>query len=1010
MKTLSGSASTAAGHALGEEPLIVIKVEWATGATWYADKDMTLHSASGRILNASSLSAQVRQAGLGSVGEMSFTLSDDDSHFRTQIDKNCPEGTPVTVYQCFESAKEESDLIILIKGIMVSPEWSEGDRTFRFSVETKVQDLEVGFEIEQDIFDDSTDTIPFLSDQAVGRAFPLCFGSNVHVPAMKLYAPPETALNQAFKTGDNSFFVDDASRFPETCEVNIDGIIFLVEVDKTLNKMTVLDANRPKYQNIPFAARGTDEDAVNPWVAWVSQDVPLANNFIYFTAENGNTDYHRIIKQEGRKIWLDSRKIQRNPALSTDFWMPNGFATVPQPIGPGTTIAEVAKLGRAGWGIEMSYQGGATASGNTGADIVIGGFRDTAQVIQDVHWKFTGGQQVQFWSGGGQNRNVKYVVNLIPASEIKAVYAWRRNPKSGIRSFRQVPTSYYAWSLGEALFGHTCATVTLSVPLSEYYGQGWEETIYVSHKSSVGPNVSTVLKWLLDTWSSVATDSTSFTAVAALCANYPVAIVLQQKANVVNLCEDVARKARCAILIEDGVARIKYLSKEPDVDYTIDEDTVERQTFTWTNTRIEEVVTSYRATWKQDYSGRPNKEHKLVKTENVDKFGLVRSEVDFNIYNVESLVQKSVTFWAHRLANAWRYAKVNVLKRTAFALEMLDCVGVNLALAPGSPKSVIQAHSFEADADDQTAFGLSLWLPWLAGTKVQDANAWMDDSGDSLPDDPVDNLSETDIDEQWADDLSQNYTNQRIQGYPAKIINKSLDGFGFNVDVYADGYEAQDGSDLPPTNRDGSGARIPFVAYPVELAWALDRTYAPGSVIDGVDVGGLEKYRKIIQAGTKISIFNAHGTRWLFQMPADQVHVPAKVNGPTPDALGRIGFTTYHDGFDGDAGETEVMAVYLGDVASAALGDKVLLFQHGDTKFAFPMGAGAQATWYKVISNDGAGSYTLHQYDVPNGTPSGSDIPTCQEANGATGVPADTFVIGYLGSNGTIYFDKPLGC
>lgn len=1025
MKILSDDAAVAAGNALGEEPFLVVRIDWSSGTVWYADKDTSL--ARGDILNASALAAQVREASFGSVGEMSFTMDDSDGHFKQHIDTCCPEGTDVTVYQAFESAKSTEDFIVLMKGVMISPEWSEGRRDFSFSVETKVRDLEVGFAVEQDAYDVLVETIPLLTEEAIGRAWPLCFGSNVHVPALRVLAPPETSLNQVFKTGDTQFYVDDASHFPddESIDVIIDGMVFRVVVDKANNRMIVGEPNVPKYEGIGFASREADDDAANPWVAWIDQDVSLANNFIFFTAENGNSVYHRVVRQEGRKIWMDNRRVQRNPRLGTDFWLPDGFAVVPQPLGPPTIISQVAKCGRDGWGIQMSYVGGATTSNG---QLAIGGFRDTAQVISGVRWKFTGGESVRLWAypAGSHQHTIKNVINLIPCTEIAAVYAWRRNPTTGVRSFHAVPQGYYTVDLSDTVLGHSCATVTLKQPLNDYYAQGWEDRIFVSHKSSVGPNVSDVIKWLLENYSNLAVDDDSFAAVAMACANYPVAIVLEQKQNVLQLCEDIAWKARCALLIEDGVARLKYLSIEPDADYTIDEAVVENHSLMLTNTRIEEIVTHFRANWLLDHSGRTIKSKTLVKTENVAKFGLVKREVDFNIYNVESLVQKSATFWAHRLANAWRYAKLNALKRTAFGLEMLDCVSVDLGiLGMAPPKGVLESHSFDADAADQTTFGLSLWLPLLAGTKLQDPQAWLSDAGDTLPADPVDNIHEVTHDEQWSDDLSRHYVNQRPTSYPAKVINASADGLGYNVDVYADGFEAEDGTPLDPTNRDGSGARIPFVAYPIEIGIALDRQFLAGSVINGQDVSGLERCRNLLTEGTKIQVFNAHGSRWLFNVPGDQHHVPAKINGPTADAIGRIGFTTYHTGWDGPAGQTEVKAIYLGDVSSANVGDKCFLFQHGELKFAMPLGGGGTSLrCFKVTVNNADGTYEGLEYDEPDGTLLGDpDHPTpLKEDNGSVDVPVDQFVRAVPGvstmdvaSSGDtdvpiLWFNMPFGC
>lgn len=1026
MKTLSGNATTAANRALGEDPLTLLAIEWSSGTRWYATRDLEFRSAKGSILSHGSLTAQAKANSSGAVGEMSFTLSDSEGDLKALIDTCCAEGTKATVYECFASAMTEDDLIVLLRGVIVSPEWSEAERTLSLSVETKVKDQEVGFAIEQADYEDLVPDEPLLTDEAIGKAWPLCFGSILHAPALKLFAPPETFLNGTFKTGDNSFTVEDATKFPENVAIDviIDGMVFKVQVVHATKTMHVGEPNVPKYQNIGFATRdASDPDYPNPWVAWIDQDVSLANTFIYFVSEQGNTVYHRVLRQEGRKIWVDNRIVQKSKSekrvltslavpnqLESARYFDNAYGIAPVLLGPPTVIKEVARYGRDGWGIEMSYMGANTSS--SAVHVATSSFRDVAEVISSVPWKFAAGTSVKLWanpSGSGLHP-VKYIVNQIPSTQVRAVFAWRRNPRTGTRTFTPIPASYYTVNLSESLFGQTATTVTLKQPLSEYYGQGWEDAIYVSFKSSVGPNVADVIEWLLETYSDIEVDAASFSSVHSACANYPISKLQDSKVDVVALCEDIAWKSRCGLLIEDGSAKLKYLSVEPSPDDAVDEDVIENKSLLLTNTRIEDIITHFRAFWKKDHSGRPGSEQVLSKVENVARFGLIKRDFTFDTFNVKSLVEKSATFWAHRYANAWRKAKATFLSRQALAYEMFDCIQLDLGILGPSVKGVIESHTFDSGDEAETSFGHSIWLPWLAGTTSQDARAWLSDAGDTLPPDPVDQLNTTTIDEQWADDLSRSFVQNKPITRPAKIINESADRLGFNVDVYDDGYEDVDGTELPPTNRDLSGNRIPFVAYPTDLAMALDRQFPVGDV----NVGA-EKYRNILQPGTKIQIFSVHGARWMFNVPADRAHVLGKINGPTLDALGRIGVTLYPNGFDASTAQTEVKAYYAGsDVGSAAVGDRGLLLQHGDVKVFFPLGgSGSSTKVFKVLFNNGDGSYEGQEYDRPGGTPTGPDDVFLIENNYSDNVPAGEvdgkYVDGTLRPDGNYWFNYDAG-
>jgi hypothetical protein len=1009
MKTLSGNAATSADQRLGEEPIAVLRIDWPrSGTRYYASCDFA--PAEGRVLSVGDLVAQAKVDGLGSVGAISFSLDDGDGVLKALTNSNRLEGATAYVYHAFASTPLHVDWTLLLKGAVVGPEWSEGDRSLSLEVETKIHDLEVGFAIEQEDYDDLVPDEPMLEPACVGQAWPLCFGSVLHVPALKVIASPETTLNSTFKKGDTSFTVEDASQFPTNTPIDviIDGMVFTVTVDKVNNRMTVGEANVPKYQSIAFAAReSADDDVNNPWVAWIAQDVSIANHFIFFKASNGNTVYHRVIRQEGRKIWLDNKTVRQKSGNNQFF---SGFGIIPEFLQAPTVISQVARFGRDGWGVEMSYVGGATTSNGR---LAIKDFRNPIQVISEVKWKFPSGEVVRMWGNpaGSGLHPVRYVANLIPSTAVRGVYAWRTNPKTGHRAFRAIPINHYNISLSYSLFGKTPTVIELKQPLSELYGQGWEDTIYVSLKSSVGPNASDIIKWLLENYSNLTVDATTFASVKTKLTKYPMGFARFSKENALSLAESLAWQSRCALIMEDGTVKLKYLSEEPSSDMQLTNALVANRSLVCSNTDAEEIVTQFRAFWQKDYSGRPGKRRTFVLSENVSTYGLRKREYDFFAYNVQSLVQKSASFWAHRVANAWRLAKLNVLKRSALKLEMFDTVDFALSDSSllGALKGVVEAHSH----DFKTTTGLSIWLPSVVGTMTQDSKAWLSDASDTVPADPADRVSEADYDEQWSDDASAGYSSDGIASRPAKIVSKVDDDpflkGAFYVNCFDEGYYDSDGKENPPTNVE-NGVVVPLVAYPTDVALALDRVLPPGDAFAGQTIYGMD-----LEAGTKVSIFNIAGRHWMFNVPADRNVILGKVNGPEPDALGRIGFTHYPNGFDKPASRTEIKAIYVGDVDAAVVGDKVHIFQRGDTQFAVPISeSSGSSRVFKITQNSGGGSYTGREYEEPNGVTPGN-LFNLKEENGSTVVPVDQWVRGFLSSsliNGEkfYWFSMPFGC
>ena len=88
------------------------------------------------------------------------------------------------------------DKILMFKGqINYDVAWNEGERTITLSVMTKVEEREVGFSPEEGQFD-------FVSENAVGKPWPLCFGSPMHVPTTLIKSTNIATLN------DHICFVD----------------------------------------------------------------------------------------------------------------------------------------------------------------------------------------------------------------------------------------------------------------------------------------------------------------------------------------------------------------------------------------------------------------------------------------------------------------------------------------------------------------------------------------------------------------------------------------------------------------------------------------------------------------------------------------------------------------------------------------------------------------------------------------------------------------------------------
>lgn len=314
-----------------------------------------------------------------------------------------------------------------------------------------------------------------------------------------------------------------------------------------------------------------------------------------------------------------------------------------------------------------------------------------------------------------------YIANILP-SEIKAVMAYRTND-DGEEVLTPIPTRYYVKNEAENLGVITVTSLKFRTPLRNIIGEGWNDDVYVTLKSSVGPNVVETLEHIITTYTDKAIDATTFNAIETLFGNkYPANFVLFERRNVLEQLHEIAWQARCAITESNGTFFLKYLSTEPATDATITEADIEEATFSLSLTETEELVTKMVAYWRTDYL--PDTErNKATLRYNINRYGLHEREFDFYIYNIQSLVLKSATFWLIRMANTWKRVTFSTFL-TQLELETGDCILFDLAsnyVASADVKGILESVIYNATDHGIT---ISAWLPVRDGEMVKYDYAW----------------------------------------------------------------------------------------------------------------------------------------------------------------------------------------------------------------------------------------------------------------------------------------------
>jgi hypothetical protein len=291
-----------------------------------------------------------------------------------------------------------------------------------------------------------------------------------------------------------------------------------------------------------------------------------------------------------------------------------------------------------------------------------------------------------------------YIANLIPSTVIHEVMAYRTI--DGVRKLLPVPSRYYEVNLSEAIAGQTSTTLRFKRPLTEFFGENWEDQIYVSLTSSVGPNTVDIIEHLVDNYTDLTKDTTSFTAVRSSIDPFPSSFAYLDRRGAFTAIEEVAWQARCAAYIKDGTIFLKYLALEDAAIETVDESVVTRQTLQITMTPTEDLVTELQAEWDSDYSAE--KRNRVILRNNIGKYGLQEEEFDFYIYNIQELVIKSATFWIIRLSNTWKIAEFKA-PLTMLRLETFDTVALdfqNDIIASASVKGEVESAVYNSDTHE----------------------------------------------------------------------------------------------------------------------------------------------------------------------------------------------------------------------------------------------------------------------------------------------------------------------
>jgi hypothetical protein len=192
VRNISTAALEALQQPSGLEPVIIVRVWWGkTTATMYCDRKFEQEELIGQLVEITGIEDIVDINAAASSVSLTITLDDSDGEIKKIYNTTDIHKKRVQIIQWFSNIPL-SNAFVIFEGELSSPiVWSEGARTLRFDVVTKLEDNEVGFSAEEGQF-------TFLPASLIGQAWPIVFGTVGGLRTLQLTEAPSAVLASGF--------------------------------------------------------------------------------------------------------------------------------------------------------------------------------------------------------------------------------------------------------------------------------------------------------------------------------------------------------------------------------------------------------------------------------------------------------------------------------------------------------------------------------------------------------------------------------------------------------------------------------------------------------------------------------------------------------------------------------------------------------------------------------------------------------------------------------------------
>lgn len=762
MKTLTPPIQSKLDTRLGTEPILVVGVQWQSGTeVLYSDKE--INSAKypyPKVISVGSFDTSMALTGSSDSLTTSVTLDDTDGSIKAISNGTDIHNARVKVYLTFEGV-DLSQKTLLFDGEIVTPiDWTENDRSVTFTILSKLEDRVVGFAMEEGDF-------PDIPEEALGKAWPLAFGQVCHIPAVKVRAPRQGYLIDGLGIHDWTLHIRLCQAMKLRCPlvnskneyakpISPGFTTYLTGVQQGWRRLNVSDPSDPTNDPAWEQAKEAElECRLQRHQEICKLKLQLEDQMQY---ESDTVDiFNGVNFPQGESItlYVDGARITGSFSGNTftitnrvhskyDDWEPYECQPVDRlhhdivyvPDDQYSQMKRAAKAGTGGYNIADGVTSSATETSvrwNDNPEVQleacdkvwvadvghVGGTKDSWAYYNDMD-----GESFDWHPPGSDvflvdEQESIHIVSLIPGT-VLGVAAYKTLP-NGKKLLTTVPPEYYTvYNVDYTAYTVTELHMEKDLNLLD---EDFEDQIYVSFLSSEGPNVADVIEWLVNKYTDLTVDATSFSDIKTKTANYPCNFYLLERPNVYALIQDLAYQSRCGVTIRNKVMSLTYLSEEPTSVATIDNSSILHGTFKEDLTPTGDIRTHHLISYTKagaTMNGDSN-EFKIDLKYNVGKYGAIDQSYNYYTQNTYSTILKSATFWLIRKANVWRRIALTVPMKY-MALDVGDSITLDSAQFYADPiKCVIDQLNYNPQ---ENTLDIECWTPIRSGEDAPYYWAW----------------------------------------------------------------------------------------------------------------------------------------------------------------------------------------------------------------------------------------------------------------------------------------------